>query len=820
MTASTDEFRSAARAYIEHGWHVLPIHAVLDKVRCTCGHPRCGQPGKHPATRHGYRDASDDPSIIDEWTERLTRNIAIATGGVSGVVVINVDPRNGGDEAWDEFEAMFPEVDFTTYRVASGGGGFHLYYALPGGIADPTVPNLLRGVDLKGDGGYVIAPPSNHASGGVYRLLADADLAPLPEPIVGMLRSGVRPAGLRHTPAGAVRGVGITTQRQQEIFANPAELGPGERDTFFTFTARDLRRRGSTFEETLKTLGAVYEGMHNPPDDFFQPDQVVQKVQRAFESVEPVELDLGRTLALPLADTLVEADSDASVPTVPDGAGFDEHGFVPSDQAFYDLFVRQRGHQFRFVPGLGWYCLGSDNTWHGDAEPDVHQAVIDVAEDVRLVAEHTDDFSLSCDLKGWYKKLSGFSHVEATVRALRNRPQLRLSVEKLDANPNIIPFCDGALDFTRYSELSTEERAAFASAAEELDALFRRCVPEDYVSRTLQSKYDAYATPDFFLRRLEEWFPDEDVRNYVQEIVGYILCGTGTERVFFIFYGAGANGKSVFLDFLQRLLGPLSTSLNDEVIERGYRQDIRRPLSDLVGRRLCVTSETRQGAHLNTTLIKQLTGGDRLKAAKVYQDEIEFVNRATLIMQTNHEPTIREFTVGLWDRIWTVPFTASWPIDDPRRLPRKVLDEALWREREGIAMWAIEGYLRYVYRGMRFDPPKAVLDAKRELETANDIVKEFAESCVEPSETEWIPKPELLKAFRAWAHENGKDAAMADKTVYSELKRAGVRDRSHPERRGTRVYAVKPVWGPLPSAPVLSEDDRIFAQQLAASVTP
>jgi hypothetical protein len=122
--------------------------------------------GKHPLTKNGFKDATTDPGVIRGWWARWPNaNIGIATGKKSGIFIMDIDPRHGGPASLGE-HAADPGTDLI---VLTGGGGQHFYYAY-----DPKHPmesaiGVLPGIDVRGDKGYVVAPPSNHRSGGYYR---------------------------------------------------------------------------------------------------------------------------------------------------------------------------------------------------------------------------------------------------------------------------------------------------------------------------------------------------------------------------------------------------------------------------------------------------------------------------------------------------------------------------------------------------------------------------------------------------------------------------------------------------------------------------
>jgi hypothetical protein len=151
----------AALWYSEHGFPVFPVHRARNGV-CSCNRPDCAHPGKHPRTSHGFLDATTDPQRITEWwTKWPDANIGIPTGTASGLLAIDIDPRNGGDESW---EALILEHGLPpdTAEQLSGGGGRHIVFR------DPGVPVPKELAPVKSTGGYIIAAPSVHPSGRQY----------------------------------------------------------------------------------------------------------------------------------------------------------------------------------------------------------------------------------------------------------------------------------------------------------------------------------------------------------------------------------------------------------------------------------------------------------------------------------------------------------------------------------------------------------------------------------------------------------------------------------------------------------------------------
>lgn len=186
----------AALQYASRGWPVLPLHFPTAQG-CSCG-AGCPAPSraKHPfelMVRHGVQQASTDPEVIEEWWAREPRlNVGIRC---SRFLVLDVDPRAGGDAALADFVRVHGRLPVTP-SARTGSGGWHFLFEHP--------PCLVRGkivpgLDVKSAGGYIVAAPSRHISGGAYRWLRgpDTPLAPLPPWLLSLVRREERPPPIR-----------------------------------------------------------------------------------------------------------------------------------------------------------------------------------------------------------------------------------------------------------------------------------------------------------------------------------------------------------------------------------------------------------------------------------------------------------------------------------------------------------------------------------------------------------------------------------------------------------------------------------------------
>jgi hypothetical protein len=168
---------------------VFPLQTAVPKTGggfiCACGKLSCTSPAKHPLGRivpNGHKDASIDRAKVEHWFSCYPQaNIGVATGSI---LVVDVDPRNGGNQSLYELEQAYGKLP-PTWRALTGGGGQHIFFAPPAG-KNVQCTVLADGIDLKASGGYIVAPPSLHISGNQYawspKYHPDAvPLAPFPQ---------------------------------------------------------------------------------------------------------------------------------------------------------------------------------------------------------------------------------------------------------------------------------------------------------------------------------------------------------------------------------------------------------------------------------------------------------------------------------------------------------------------------------------------------------------------------------------------------------------------------------------------------------------
>lgn len=185
---------TAALAYAARGWHVFPCHTpTVDGCSCL-KRTACTDRGKHPRTKNGLKDATTDPGQIRRWWQQMwpEANIGICTGAVSDFVVLDVDAPKGGVESLVDLEKSYRALPETVQQLT--GRGQHYFFAYSGVHVKNGVETLGPGLDIRGDGGYVISAPSLHETGRRYawEVLHEPDdtpLAPMPDWLLALCQT-------------------------------------------------------------------------------------------------------------------------------------------------------------------------------------------------------------------------------------------------------------------------------------------------------------------------------------------------------------------------------------------------------------------------------------------------------------------------------------------------------------------------------------------------------------------------------------------------------------------------------------------------------
>lgn len=249
-----------ALALARRGWRVTPLHRPTEHG-CSCRRSKCDSVGKHPLSRGWTTTASANPEVISGWwTAQPQANVGLATGQGSGVVVLDIDPRHGGDDGLRDLELTYSELP-QTVEVITGGGGRGLVFRSPQAGARSTAGVIGPGLDVRGDGGLAVMPPSLHASG--RRYVWSVDGHPDDVPVAEM------PAWL----------VALLTQRTAKLQENDYRGEPieeGRRNERLVSLAGSMRSLGLGADAIRAALVEHNAKMCRPPVEAAEIDRIVR----------------------------------------------------------------------------------------------------------------------------------------------------------------------------------------------------------------------------------------------------------------------------------------------------------------------------------------------------------------------------------------------------------------------------------------------------------------------------------------------------------------------------------------------------------------
>lgn len=292
------------------------------------------------------------------------------------------------------------------------------------------------------------------------------------------------------------------------------------------------------------------------------------------------------------------------------------------------------------------------------------------------------------------------------------------------------------------------------------DQLLTKVMPVDYDPKAECPKFDAF---------LKEIQPNIEIRRFLQRWFGLSMTGLEVQKLAF-FHGSGANGKSVLVDLIARMLGDYSATAKIESLTGKNKKsgsDSQPDMIPLIGARMVRTSEPDEGERLQEALVKALTGGEEMMVRDLFSGMITFMPIFKLSISGNHLPEIRGGDDGIWRRVMLILFPIQIP--EERRKPKKDMDAMLWEERSGILNWLIDGLIDFLEGGLQ--EPEEVRAATADYRKDSDPVGTFLADATVVSgyEGHFMTARELIDAFNFWIEERG-ETRWGNRTVSTRLK--------------------------------------------------
>ena len=295
--------------------------------------------------------------------------------------------------------------------------------------------------------------------------------------------------------------------------------------------------------------------------------------------------------------------------------------------------------------------------------------------------------------------------------------------------------------------------------------------------------YDPAAQCPQWLAFLDKIFEsDNDLIRFIQKQTGYMLTGSIDEHCLFLYFGRGRNGKSTFINVLIELLGTYHKRIDARsLIYKRQPNGIPNDIAAIAGRRLVTSSEMAEDQSFNESLVKDLTGGDKMTARYLYGEFFEFDPQAKIVMAVNHLPKILGADAGIWSRVRVIPFKVIIPADQRD----KDLGRKLHTELSGILNWALEGLKLWQAEGL--EPPDSVTQAIELYREDVDPIRPFLDEMTTTVEGEKISATRLHSAYIQWARQHGADQ-LSQRSFGDHMGRLGYRKTRITE--GTKKFTV------------------------------
>lgn len=680
---STDnELSKSAIAFADIGISVFPV-AKADKKPLISG-------WQHSATT--------DPSTIVSWWERWpSANIGIHCGK-SGIVVIDVDPRNGGDLTYERLCTERGGAWVSPFKVKTGGGGFHLYYM---NSTRADIPSTLgQGVDVKHGNGYVLAPPSLHPSGKRYEFDGgtlfggEFDFVPC-------------------FPEWCYRGAG-TELTCSDDWSTAVKLTDPE-------TPDNVRRVISALEfisadcsraEWRDILFAILStGWSCATDicrdwsltapELFDDDALQNIIDSAKD--KPNGITLG-TLFARATDAGWNDSRKVKI-------GFETYGDISNGRRFSEKY---RG-AFQFVHATSTWYRWDQLRWKPcqsgealEAAKTIAEGCLDEAHSI-LRAEGAESAK-----RGYTQALSvhrSIQKLEAMLKSAGTENGMGIAHPGLfDTDPLKLNVRNGVLDLKTGRLLPA--------------------MPDLLGSRLAGAEYDRMAECPMWLNFVHSvMHGDSEMVCFLQRVCGYALTGSVDEEKLFFFYGTGANGKSVFANVLLAVFAEYGVTVRASLLARdpkGGSGDAEREKARLPGARIALMNETGQADMWDDQRTKEIVSRENISARQLYSESFEFAPSHKLFIRGNHQPGAMDGSDGFWRRIVLIGFTRQF--SEAERVPdldRQIIE----RELPGVLTWMVDGCLAWQKGGLRV--PEKVTAAVNEYRKDTDLMGEWLSSeCV------------------------------------------------------------------------------------------
>lgn len=678
----------AALRYARAGIPVFPLHWLKQDGSCSCRlGAMCQAKGKHPRiTKWGDEATTDEKKITEWWSKTPLSNIGIPMGEKSGLVALDVDTRHNGDKSLAELEKEYGQLP-KTITATTGSGGKHYVFKYTEELALKNVVGFRDGLDIRTQGGLIVACPSMHQSGNRYawdegRSPFECAAADMPTWLVDEIRKV---------------GTKITAKKPSaKMDAALPKIKEGGRNNHLASLAGSLRRKGISEEGIIAALRAENAARLAPPLD----DETVVTIAKSISRYDP--------------------ENEAA-------------SFKLTDVGNAERFVAMFKDEVKYCPAYKKWFVWNGKFWEQDEGAIIEYAIQCVRSIYAYAALLPDGDERKAVLQHAVRSENG-TKIKILVQLASGMKDLMVTPEEWDANPWLLNCQNGTIN------LKTGKLQPFNKT--------------DLLTRICSANYDENcATPlwDMLIETITKG--DTELASYMQKALGYALTGDTSEQVMFVLYGTGSNGKSTFLNIFAAVLNTYAQSASSEAFLQKKNENVNNDIARLKGARFVSAIELEENKRLAESLIKSMTGGDKLVTRFLYGEYFEYLPQFKVFLAANHKPIIRDTTHSIWRRIKLMPFENTFTEKDR---DKHFADKIMAKELPGILAWAVKGCLLWQKEGIS-DPP-VVKRATAEYRTEMDSFSTFFDECCEARENGRTSNKMLRSTYDEWCRDNGEYA--------------------------------------------------------------
>ena len=421
--------------------------------------------------------------------------------------------------------------------------------------------------------------------------------------------------------------------------------------------------------------------------------------------------------------------------------------FAFTDLGNAERFAAGYAGQLRYCGDWKKWLYWAETHWRFDNTGEADRKAAEVVREILRLSALLPDEAKQKEMAGFARRCESAARLGSLLTLAQSQAQLATTADAFDRDPWLFNTENCLIDLKTNQVLPHD--------------------PARLVTKLSPVVYDPAATCpnwDAFLARV---LADRaELIRYLQKAVGYSLTGETGEQCLFLLYGQGANGKSTFLSTIMGILNTYARQLPMDALLAKNNHQIPNDIAALRGARFASAVEADDGSRLAESLVKQMTGQDKISARFMRGEWFEFEAQFKLWLATNHKPVIRGCDEAIWRRMRLIPFTVTIPAAERDQR----LGEKLRREWPGILNWALAGCRLWREEGLT--PPQDVLAATEEYRDEMDILGDFVAQCCVQNPFGAAVVADTYRAYENWCVETA-ERPVGKRTFVNRMRERG-----------------------------------------------